>query len=356
MSNQAMPGAPSAPHSFLPNFCANEAVFLVILVAELLAIILALMATRELSHFWLDLGQISLFIQWVALGATALLCAAEPWLARLSVSSAALVAFALSQLATLLFSLLGQLGLAWLGYATRFDWNNSELYAVLRSLAISSIVFLVLLRYFYIQHQWKQHVEAEARAQLRALQARIRPHFLFNSLNTIASLIYAKPAQAEEATLDLADLFRSTLQERDRIALSEELEIVRRYLRLESLRLSERLRVRWQLDERLPLALPIPALILQPLVENAVYHGVQACVDGGEVDIAAEVNGDVLRFSIANPLPESAAPARRRGNSMAQDNIRHRLALAYGSLGSLTVDESRGRYCVTLTIPRQAVS
>ena len=216
------------PESFLPNFCSNGVVFLVILIAELLAFVLTFAATESLQEFWLQLGPISLFIQWVALGAVAALCCFRVWIVTLSTPAATAAAYGLIQLVTLTFSLLTLQAADMIGlkFATD-DWWQPHF--VLRNLAISSIVSLVAFRYFYIQHQWKQNLEAEARARFQALQARIRPHFLFNSMNTIASLTRSQPEQAEEAILDLADLFRYTLEQPEKIRLQEELETTRRY-------------------------------------------------------------------------------------------------------------------------------
>ncbi|MFO1371457.1 MAG: histidine kinase [Candidatus Competibacteraceae bacterium] len=207
------------------------------------------------------------------------------------------------------------------------------------------------LRYFYVQHQWKQNLEAEARIRLWALQARIHPHFLFNTLNTIASLIRTHPDQAEQAVLDLADLLRSALANLERITLSEELELTRRYLAIESLRMGERLQVEWQLDSTLPLDAPLPALLLQPLVENAIYHGIQALPTGGLLVIRVEKQPRALRFAISNPQPPPDAERYLRGQRLAQDNIRQRLLLIYGAASQLEIAETTDCYCVAFTVP-----
>ena len=194
---------------FLPDFCANPTVFLTVLLAELFALVLALSEADRLGDFWNRLALISLFVQWVVLGAAAVLCLSQRYLARLGPVAATLAVLGLTQGVTLGFSLLG----GW------FLQPPAEVTApavplaliVARNLAISSIITLMALRYFYVRRQWQQQVEAEAQARLQALQARIHPHFLFNTLNTIASLIPHRPAEAEQAVLDLADLLRSAL-------------------------------------------------------------------------------------------------------------------------------------------------
>ena len=182
---------------FLPDFCANPTVFLTILLAELFALVLALSEADRLGDFWNRLALVSLFVQWVVLGAAAALCLCRRCLNRLGVTAATLAVFGLTQLVTLSFSVLGW----WFLEPEREPIGFAAPLAALiaRNLAISGIVTLLALRYFYVRHQWQRNVEAEARSRLRALQARIHPHFLFNTLNTIAGLIPGQPDQAEQA-------------------------------------------------------------------------------------------------------------------------------------------------------------
>jgi two-component system sensor histidine kinase AlgZ len=201
-----------------------------------------------------------------------------------------------------------------------------------------------------VQHQWRRNVQAEARARLQALQSRIRPHFLFNSMNTIAGLTRERPELAEEVVEDLADLFRAGLADsRQRVGLGEEIEMARRYLRIEALRLGDRLRVDWRIGD-LPLDLPVPPLILQPLLENAVYHGIEPRAEGGEIRVEGRREGGAVVFVLRNPV-HGAAPRRREGHRMALENIRQRLALAYGDEGALTVRSTDGVFEVRIRLP-----
>jgi len=209
------------------------------------------------------------------------------------------------------------------------------------------------LRYFFVAHAWQRHVRAEARSRINALQARIRPHFLFNSMNTIASLTRTSPKLAEEAVEDLADLFRATLKDSDSpLRLKEELELSRMYQRIEALRLGDRLQVRWDIAE-LPMRALVPSLTIQPLLENAIYHGIETLDGGGTVAVQGRVDGDDLVVSVANPIPTDGRRAAREGNRTALENIRQRLRLAYGDRGRLDVVESPDRYEVTLRFPYQ---
>ncbi|MCP5425166.1 MAG: histidine kinase [Gammaproteobacteria bacterium] len=340
----------SGPQSFLPDLCTNHAVFTLVLIAELLAVVLVLAGVPSTQQFWVDLGLVSLFIQITVLCTAAILCGLRSRFARLPVQTVTLIAYGLTQLLTLLCYLSALRLYEFDSFKTILDDPSTRLTA-LRNFAISSIVSLAALRYFYVQHQWQRNVRAELQTRLQALRARIRPHFLFNSLNTIAGLIGEQPDQAEQAVVDLAGLFRSSLEEKDTVSLAEELDITRHYLRLEGLRLGERLRVDWHLPSDLPLNRPIPALSLQPLVENAVYHGIEPLTEGGVVAIRIERQGDALWFEITNPCSPTRTRRHEQGNRMAQDNIRQRLQLAYGQSGLFTIQQTDDRYQVRCCIP-----
>jgi two-component system sensor histidine kinase AlgZ len=195
-------------------------------------------------------------------------------------------------------------------------------------------------------------VHAEARSRIQALQARIRPHFLFNSMNTIAALTRSDPARAEEAVEDLADLFRATLRDsHSPLRLKEELELTRIYQRIEALRLGDRLKVTWDVAE-LPMRALVPGLTVQPLLENAIYHGIEPLPNGGTVTVAGRVVNGEIEIVVTNPVsPERPATSERPGNRLALDNIRQRLALAYGARGSIDVEQPPHEYRVTIRFP-----
>ena len=144
---------------------------------------------------------------------------------------------------------------------------------LVRTTTIGAIVGAIALRYMHLQLMWKRDLARQAQARVEALQARIRPHFLFNSMNTIASFTRTQPELAEQVVEDLSDLFRASLSDSSSSNLGGELALARGYLRIEALRLGERLQVEWEVDE-LPPTVEIPPLTLQPLVENAVIHGI----------------------------------------------------------------------------------
>lgn len=336
---------------FLPDFCDVRAVFVVVVLSELLAVVLVLAPPRAVLDPWSDLSLVSLFIQWVALAVAGLLCVLRARLARFGDTRAGWLSYALLLAVTLAVSeaaywLLQLKGLQYGGV------RSAQSAFVLRNLVIAAIVGAVVLRYLYVQHQWRRGVQAEARARLQALQARIRPHFLFNSMNTIAELTRAQPGLAEASLEDLADLFRAALADtRQRVGLGEEIEMARRYVRIEALRLGPRLRVDWRLED-LPMDLPVPPLILQPLLENAIYHGIEPRPDGGEIRVEGRRDGAAVLLVLRNPVPPSGvAGHRRQGHQVALANIRERLALAYADEGGLAAHRGDEVFEVRMRLP-----
>ncbi|HEX5756170.1 MAG TPA: histidine kinase, partial [Arenimonas sp.] len=202
---------------------------------------------------------------------------------------------------------------------------------------------------FYVREQWQAQVQAQTQAAMDALQARIRPHFLFNSMNTIASLVRSDPATAERAVEDLSDLFRAALgADRGEATLAEEIELGRRYLDIEGLRLGGRLRVHWQLPEPLPM-LRLPRLVLQPLLENAVLHGVARLPEGGRIDITLQVAGRTLEIVIRNPAAADSDPGLHNGH--AQDSIAQRLRHRLGNGARLHAGREGADYVCRLHLP-----
>lgn len=207
---------------------------------------------------------------------------------------------------------------------------------------------------YYLDLQQRAYSPAIAEARLQALQARIRPHFLFNSLNAALSLIRSQPKRAETALEDLAELFRVLMADnRDLVPLSQEIGLCQQYLNIEKLRLDERLQCEWQISE-VPSEIMIPPLILQPLLENAVYHGIEPQLQGGVVRVEIRPSGNSLLLRISNPLPPHAD--KSGGNKMALKNIRERLRLHYDLEAQLRQYEADLRYIVEIVIPTRPLS
>jgi two-component system sensor histidine kinase AlgZ len=225
-----------------------------------------------------------------------------------------------------------------------------------RMLALGVFAVAILLGYFRLFT--RAHSPALAEARLQALQARIRPHFLFNSLNAVLSLIRRDPRRAERALEDLADLFRTLMGDARRfVRLADEIALLERYAEIEQLRLGERLRITWELDSAPSDAL-LPPLVLQPLLENAVYHGVEPGTGTADVLVHIERRGDRVLARIENPYAEPA-PGRdghRAGNRMALENIRERLALFFDAEARMEATRRGERYRVELEMPYRHAS
>jgi two-component system, LytTR family, sensor histidine kinase AlgZ len=337
----------------LPDFCAARAVLAVVLIVTLTAIVLAVARQSSGLGFWLDLARSSLFLLWAGMGSAAALCLLRVRLASLPLAAASALALG-SVLAVIAVV---SVGVLWLGSSALLGPRASNLLLPVApqrffaaNLGIGAIVGALALRYFYVSGEWRRNVELQAQARMRALQARIRPHFLFNSMNTIAALTRSDPARAEEAVEDLADLFRANLNEkRSRITLKEELEVARIYQRIEQLRLGERLHVIWDVAD-LPMRALVPGLLMQPLLENAIYHGIEPRATGGIVTVSGSLDGDMVGLTVRNPLPE-AGEAAHSGNRIALENIRERMELIYPGRSSVEANRVGDEYLVRLRFP-----
>ena len=337
----------------LPDFCAARAVLAVVLIVTLTAVVLAVARQSPGLNFWLDLARTSLFLLWIGMGSSAALCLLRKHLARMPLGRASALALG-SVLAVIV---LVSLGVLWLGSSAVLGPRATNLLLPVApqrffatNLGIGAIIGALALRYFYVSGEWRRNVELQARSRVRALQARIRPHFLYNSMNTIAALTRSDPKRAEEAVEDLADLFRANLSEkRASITLKEELEVARIYQRIEQLRLGERLHVIWEVAE-LPMRAQVPGLLMQPLLENAIYHGIEPRPGGGIVTVSGSLEDDTICLTVRNPLPTAGEEAHS-GNRIALDNIRERLELIYPGRSSVEANRVGDEYIVRLRFP-----
>jgi two-component system sensor histidine kinase AlgZ len=351
------PGASSsdpAAKFFLPDFCAARAVLAVVLITEIVALMFAIARHAIRDSFWIDLATCSLFLLWMGLGCAAVMCRSRPWLQRMPPARAAMAAIAMLVVTVAVISeLVFQVGLIWgaglVGTLSVFPVDHPGF--LLRNVAVGFIVSALALRYFYVSAEWKRSIEMEALARIRALQARIRPHFLFNSMNTIAALTRSNPQRAEEAVEDLADLFRASLSDaHTMISLREELDIARTHQRIEQLRLGARLHVIWNVDE-LPMRAAVPGLIVQPLLENAVFHGIEMLPAGGTITIDGKLVRETIEIEVRNPIPPQAGYSEHEGNRMALENIRQRLELAWPRRARVETRQENGEFCARLVFP-----
>jgi two-component system sensor histidine kinase AlgZ len=332
-----------APPSPLEVLWQAPVLVAVVLAGEGLALVLAL-APGAVGDRLVYFGLASMVIQWVTLLSLGGLYAMRAPLAKLPPHRVAWIALGLLLANTWIVG-----GCAWLlrgsWPATHAGWQAF----LLQLTGMALTVGLLALAAF--QNFWRARRLAvlAKQSELEALQARIRPHFLFNTLNTGAALVHAQPGQAERLLLDLADLFRAALSGPRDIPLADELALARRYLEIESLRFGPRLRLGWDLPEPLP-ALLMPALSIQPLVENAIRHGVEPSGNGAAVDVAVRVEGGFARITVSNDLPPDRRPAPA-GHQVGLASSRERIeALSHGR-ARLDTQVKDGRYIATILVP-----
>jgi len=330
---------------FLPDFCHAQNTLFLVLGTELLVFVLVLFDTESLYVDWASIGLSSLFAQSLALSAATLLCNFRGRLINLSAWKATAVVYSLILTLAFLYSFIAEMFLY--DYKMTIEgWGR-----LARNLIISTIVSGVCFRYFYLSHQLRLQEQAELKSRIQALQSRIRPHFLFNSMNIIASLIPLNPELAERVVEDLSLLFRASLEKAsdEPVSLEEELDLCRKYLNIEGLRLDDRLDVEFQLEANVSV-LKIPLLTIQPLLENSIYHGIQPLPEGGKVSLNIKTVNEQIIITITNPLSADRTN-QKVGNKLALVNIRNRMTAIFGPGVSLTTEAREGRYITKLTYP-----
>lgn len=276
------------------------------------------------------------------------LCFLRPRLAGLNTSGAVAASYAVVLGGTALGSLLAY----WLDHALNLQVTIEPGHAksfVAGNVAVAAIVWGITLRHFYVRGQWQRQVRAHARSQLDALQARIRPHFLFNSMNTIASLVRERPHDAERAIEDLSELFRAALRAGATATLADELALVRHYVHVEKLRLGDRLEFVERVADA-PDDFRLPVLLLQPLVENAILHGIQSLEQGGRVELSIRRVRNVIMVDVRNPVGPHVT-SLHRGSGIALDNIRERLRHQFGPDARLEIERGPDYHLARITVP-----
>ncbi len=330
---------------FLPDFCRVQSILMVVLIGELLAVIFTLLTAKGVTDTWQSLGLYSISLQWVLLMSVGTLCLLRPSLAGLKDIYAGIISLLIILTATFIFTYISIVYF----YGLYFDPTEPlQRQFFTKNMIIAGLIGSVMLRYFYLQQQYRKQLTLETSARLDALQARIRPHFLFNSMNVIASLTRIDPKTAETAIEDLSDLIRATLDnKKELIPLEVELENGKRYLSIEKLRLGERLQVNWEINEQC-LELLVPPLSVQPLLENAVYHGIQMLPEGGVVKINVSQQSGILLIEVNNPKMDAS---EHKGNGIALNNISQRLEVLFRGRASLERNNESDQYTVIMKIP-----
>jgi two-component system sensor histidine kinase AlgZ len=327
---------PAAPARSLPDFRNLGVLLRLLVIVNLASLLAAVLRTATWEAVPDDFMALSVSVQPVLLLALVALYLAGPWLRRQSYARGAALVLLTAALAALLVH----------GAGLRLP-GAEEQPDLLRFLVVSLACAALLLGYFDLRGRALSPALTEAR--LQALQARIRPHFLFNSINAVLSIIRSDPRRAEEALEDMAELFRAVMSDSRRLSpLKREVELCRQYLQLESLRLPDRLIVEWHLD-KMPEDALVPPLVLQPLVENAVYHGIEPAAEAGVVSVNVYKSGNEVHMVLKNPYRGDSD--RHVGNRMALANIRERLALHFDAEASLETRAMGQTYQVHITLP-----
>ncbi|MGI0118877.1 sensor histidine kinase [Zooshikella sp. RANM57] len=337
---------------FLPDLCTTKAVFLLVLLAELIVFVWVLALPQEATFDWNRLALASFFVQWIVLVSAALLCWLRAWLAKKPLWLTLACCYSIVVFVTVTFALAAE----WALYLPRgFQpfWQGIDFTKLGKHVLLAVILASLFLRYFYVHQQLYYQQQAELQARLQALQSRIHPHFLFNSLNSIASLIVINPDKAEQAVEDLAGLLRATLDDVTlEVTLQREVEICQQYTRIEQHRFGERLTVNWHMNG-VPMDLPIPLLTIQPILENAILHGIQPIPDGGVIEVTLEYLNGLLILRVVNPLAMYYQQQPGKGNRLALANIQARLQALYGYRAQLSASKSDNMFVTELKYPCQ---
>ena len=321
--------------SALPNFRNLGILLRILIIVNLLAIGAAIVRTPTLTAAIRELVEISALVQPLLILTLLALVAVNGVLRRLPYHLGAITVAGLV------------VGLTIVVITVAATTYRDTLGSIGHYVALVLLTTAMLLAYFDLRGRALSPAIAEAR--LQALQARIRPHFLYNSINAVLSLIRQQPRRAETALEDLADLFRNVMGDNRELApLSREVQLCRQYLDIEQLRLGERLRVSWRIDN-MPGDALVPPLVLQPLLENAVYHGIEPRVEPGEISIDIYAARNQVHAVLRNPYERDGD--HHAGNKMALANIRERLQLHFDAEASLDTRVRENMYQVHIVMP-----
>ena len=320
----------------LPNFCNLGIMLRLVVVVNALTIAAAVVRADAGRELWVQFMLMSAVVQPAIIVSLLVTCALQPMFGKLAYWQGVTVIFALEA-----------------GVGAGLWWLLPQAIPFVEPMAFWQFAFFLLfitavvLLYFDLRSRALSPALAEAR--LQALQARIRPHFLFNTINAVLSLIRAEPRRAERMLEDMSELFRVLMADNRKLTpLADEVELCRRYLEIEHIRIGDRLIVTWQI-ENMPADAMVPPLILQPLVENAVYHGIEPLNGPGELKIGIGTKGTQVVIRLSNPFqPDSTHVS---GNRMAIANIKERLQLHFDAEASLRAEIRDAAYVVTINLP-----
>ena len=329
----------------LPYLCHGRFLLRAVVLTQAVAVVLAF-APGMHTDPWYRLGLISLFVHWVVLLTTVTLCTLRKKLNRLS---PLLILACCTGIFIALTLAISAVAYHWLE-AQRWPLQQSFTAFLLANSMIALIIAIIAIQFFIMHAERSDQLAAQSRAELSALQARIQPHFLFNSLNTVAELTQIDAAAAEKALLDLSELFRAALHAGAAVSLQDELHLAEQYLSLEQWRLGRRMRVEWLLPTPFP-TMQIPSLTIQPLLENAVRHGIESMAGPAVLKVEMLESKQSVSIVITNPF--QTMTTGRAQNGIALENIRQRLHLHYGERAKLSHSVIGNEYRVKLVLPKE---
>ena len=302
------------------------------IASNILAMILALAEAQSWTALSVErLLQYMLFINWILLAFVALVELFQKKIQPLNFGQALVVGFILLQMIVVLTTVVLN-GVIYFGQNFQIHGLSRDvlLDGVMLHLSYGVLIGTFCFRYLYLREQWARQQNSELHARIQAMQARIHPHFLFNSLNTVISLITIDPDKAEQMLLNLSRLFRASFKELKLVRLKDEIELCQHYLAIEQMRLGDRLRVEWKYDDEVLFSqVQIPLLTLQPLVENSIFHGVEKFLTKSTISILIEVLQNQVNIVITNPYTQDKINLRQ-GNGIAVENVKQRLEAYYG--------------------------
>ncbi|MHA3083381.1 sensor histidine kinase [Acinetobacter sp. ANC 5383] len=303
---------------------------------------------------WGHVLQYLLYIYWVILAFIVVIQKIQPKINHLNHAVVFTLAFFLLQGIVLLTTIFlnALLLMMHFGWRQLGDWQQLFDHAGIH-LSYGVLMGAFSLRYLYIRDQWLKQQHSELQARIQAMQARIQPHFLFNSLNSVVSLIAVDPDKAEEMLINLSRLFRVSFQELKLVSLAEELQICRQYIAIEQIRLRDRLQMDWRLPDIQALQyIQIPVLSLQPLLENSIFHGVEKISSPCKISLLVEILDRQVNIVITNPYLQEQQ-GQRQGNGIALENVKQRLRAYYGDAAYIQCFAGQGIFTTILTYPYQ---
>ncbi|ATO18915.1 alginate biosynthesis protein [Acinetobacter sp. LoGeW2-3] len=317
---------------------------------NVLALVLSLAEAQSWQALnFMHLLQYMLYINWVLLSFAACVELFHQYFDRMGIKSALITGFLLLQAIVLLTTV--SLNIL-IHFGINFNFHDLTLKIAFEQVGMH-LSFGILLgtfcfRYLYLREQWTRQHHSELNSRIQAMQARIQPHFLFNSLNSAISLISIDPDKAEQMLLNLSRLFRASFQELKLVSLQEEIDLCRRYLEIEQIRLGDRLQVEWKLENKdLYSKVQIPLLTLQPLLENSIFHGVEKILTKSTISVLIEILQNQINIIITNPYSQDHA-ALKRGNGIAIENVRQRLKAYYGPTVTFRTYAGKGLFTTVM--------